>query len=152
MAAADAPVDPEVQKWLEENAISTGKADINPDAHDGGPGRNQNTSDEIHWWKVHSGLMRGLQAADDASLVITIRWCTVSRGADPNSATETRRRSRCVARPTEITRVDTKFIVASGWTRPRSISLFGQLKAADKTLVRGYEPKCNATYNHAMGR
>ena len=29
MAKQDAPVDPEVQKWLEENAISTGKADIN---------------------------------------------------------------------------------------------------------------------------
>ena len=29
MATQDAPVDPEVQKWLEENAISTGKADIN---------------------------------------------------------------------------------------------------------------------------
>ena len=29
MAKQDAPVDPKVQKWLEENAISTGKADIN---------------------------------------------------------------------------------------------------------------------------
>ena len=29
MAKQDATVDPEVQKWLDENAISTGKADIN---------------------------------------------------------------------------------------------------------------------------
>ena len=29
MAKQDAPVDPEVQKWLDENAISTGKADMN---------------------------------------------------------------------------------------------------------------------------
>ena len=29
MAKQDAPVDPEVQKWLDESAISTGKADIN---------------------------------------------------------------------------------------------------------------------------
>ena len=67
MAKQDAPVDPKVQKWLEENAISTGKADINLVVTEGQKETKIPVMKSI--LAVHSGLIRGLPDTDDVPII-----------------------------------------------------------------------------------
>ena len=67
MAKQESPGYSKVQKWLDENAISTGKADINLVVTEGQKETKIPVMKSI--LAVHSGLIRGLPDTDDVPII-----------------------------------------------------------------------------------
>ena len=134
---ASTQLDPEVEKWLDEHAIATGRSDINLVVTEGDAEIFVPVSKAI--LAVHSGLVRGLPDSDDVPII-----------GDHDARTVVQYVSLCYPRldapvPTFSLTEITKLTKLAHWLdAPKVIDLlFGQLKAIlDKTSTK-YEPKCN---------
>ena len=134
MAKQDATVDPEVQKWLDENAISTGKADINLVVTEGQKETKIPVMKSI--LAVHSGLVRGLPDTDDVPII-----------GDHDSRTVVQYVTLCYPRldapvPTFSLTEITKLTRLAHWLdAPKVLDLlFGQLKTVLDNTSTDYEP------------
>ena len=134
MAKQDAPVDPKVQKWLDENAISTGKADINLVVTEGQKETKIPVMKSI--LAVHSGLIRGLPDTDDVPII-----------GDHDARTVVQYVTLCYPRldapvPTFSLTEITKLTRLAHWLdAPKVLDLlFGQLKKVLDNTSMDYKP------------